>query len=621
MSIQLNQRLSQWKVVEEDLRRREYRFHGATMSSRDCVQHSLSLVMAAMMCDDLLASATPDRYCRLVRWCYSTAAIDADVLASALKSVKSWLCNYAESDLIDYSGFKHHFRADFPFLGDLLSPIKEEVISFLRRRDALSFRVLNQFLSFSSRLTYRDTDLKEEAIVNYIDDEARLSAQSYDSGRLRLLNRIMREWLREFSYDGFTPSHGNGAVAGLHSKSIAAKYRDMQSSPSLEQFLRYYCGDDATWVPLRNPQRLDRTCQVTFVPKSTSSLRTISMEPATLMYFQQGLWKLVDRHISSHPHLRRCLRIHDQSYNKRLAGVGSADRTLATIDLSSASDSVTWELVRAVFAGTRLLPGLLATRSTHAILPDGHRIELSKFAPMGSALCFPIECLVFACICEYCARTFWGTLRQQAYSVYGDDIVVSSDLAPYVRDVLTELGFRVNSSKSFLDVRLPFRESCGGEFFRGVDVTPLRISRKFFPSDELVDKGQISPDLFASYCSLANNADKYGFRLLRAWVIQKLLLLPIQYRPIFSEDGLTGIFSSQPTNYHLKRRYKQDWQEDVVCCGSVRTKFAPPVAADEHIRLHEWLRSNSDRLVREDASIAQITDCVTILSVAHVPVG
>jgi hypothetical protein len=57
--------------------------------------------------------------------------------------------------------------------------------------------------------------------------------------------------------------------------------------------------------------------------------------------------------------------------------------------------------------------------------------------------------------------------------VYGDDIIVRSDFADTAIQVLESVGLRVNTNKSF--VHSLFRESCGGEYYNGWDVTPVRL--------------------------------------------------------------------------------------------------------------------------------------------------
>jgi hypothetical protein len=106
---------------------------------------------------------------------------------------------------------------------------------------------------------------------------------------------------------------------------------------------------------------------------------------------------------------------------------------------------------------------------------------------MGSALCFPIEAMVFLTVVYYGIEqelkrrltlkdimSFKGKVR-----VYGDDIIIPVDYVRSVNDALRLFGFKVNVNKSFWNGK--FRESCGGDYYDGSDVTPVRV-RRTFPS-------------------------------------------------------------------------------------------------------------------------------------------
>jgi hypothetical protein len=56
-------------------------------------------------------------------------------------------------------------------------------------------------------------------------------------------------------------------------------------------------------------------------------------------------------------------------------------------------------------------------------------------------------------------------------AVFGDDLVVPVDCRELLVETLEVLHFKVNVHKSFWGAN--FRESCGVDSFRGVDVTPV----------------------------------------------------------------------------------------------------------------------------------------------------
>jgi hypothetical protein len=140
---------------------------------------------------------------------------------------------------------------------------------------------------------------------------------------------------------------------------------------------------------------------------------------------------------------------------------------------------------------------VLSTRTTAAELPSGERILLKKFATMGSALCFPMESMVFCTIVYMAIAKARGeylpsheTLKslEGKVSVYGDDIIVPREYTQPVISLLETFGLKVNRSKSFSDSH--FRESCGAEWYDWHDVSIVR-TRKRLPdnrqhTDEIV---------------------------------------------------------------------------------------------------------------------------------------
>jgi hypothetical protein len=165
---------------------------------------------------------------------------------------------------------------------------------------------------------------------------------------------------------------------------------------------------------------------------------------------------------------------HDQSLGWERAKRGSVSGDYSTLDLSSASDTVSLELVR------RLLPPdwfelLMSVRAPLYKWDEvgpiaGGLRSYEKFSSMGNGYTFPLESLIFAAIVRAVCRRASVPFD---YAVYGDDIVCPSSVAPAVVVALEALGFVPNKTKSFIDG--PFRETCGKDFYRGYDVRPWFI--------------------------------------------------------------------------------------------------------------------------------------------------
>lgn len=187
----------------------------------------------------------------------------------------------------------------------------------------------------------------------------------------------------------------------------------------------------------------------------------------------------------------------------------------ATIDLSNASDSVSWRLVKQLCKRIPLLRYLYGSRSNCTML-NGIIHHFDKFAPMGSALCFPIESVLFASVVELAHRKHYGQASQghlSGCSVYGDDIIVPAELYQLVVDILESLGFMVNVAKSFSSG--PYYESCGVEYLYGMRINTIRHPRCL-----LGIPGQTSPEQVDVITDLANSLLQFGCFTARRALLQ-----------------------------------------------------------------------------------------------------
>lgn len=237
---------------------------------------------------------------------------------------------------------------------------------------------------------------------------------------------------------------------------------------------------------------------LTAVPKTQATPRLIAIEPTVMQYIQQAIMAPLVQNIESNSVSRSFTAFTDQRPNQALAKKGSKDGSLATLDLSEASDRVANWLVEDLFSDyPHFLEGIQACRSTRCQLPSGSVMQIQKFASMGSALTFPIEAMVFTTVALTgilrstntpptlaSIKKLFGQVR-----VYGDDIIVPVDKAEAVIDTLETFGFKVNRSKSFWTG--PFRESCGKEYFHGNDVSIVKV-RERFPSSSRSAKEMVS---------------------------------------------------------------------------------------------------------------------------------
>lgn len=210
-----------------------------------------------------------------------------------------------------------------------------------------------------------------------------------------------------------------------------------------------------------------------FVPKNAKTYRSIVIEPILNSFAQKGVGTYLKRKLRESG-----VDLRDQERNKRLAWKGSISNCLATVDLSSASDTISREVV------ATLLPldwySFLSRFRTGRVEYKGAVIALEKFSSMGNAFTFELETLIFWSLAmSVCEHLKLGT---NDVATYGDDIILPTAGYSLLVEVLQFLGFSVNTRKSFVDG--PFRESCGADWYLGHDIRPY-YQRKLVTAESL----------------------------------------------------------------------------------------------------------------------------------------
>lgn len=386
-----------------------------------------------------------------------------------------------------------------------------------------------------------------DALVGDCDLGANIGVKDH----ITLMKRIIWRILCNYNPLDIRPCHGSGATACRTANED--KWHKLRYYPKLDRVYSYsdyffyslthLCDE---YSKLEDSVNSDPYARVVLVPKDARGPRIISCEPAELMYIQQGLMRKLYEILESHPLTKGYINFTDQTINRNLARSSSTDGKYCTIDLSDASDRVSLELVRQVFPAN-WFEGLDACRSEFTRLPDGRMVKLNKFAPMGSACCFPVEALVFWASCQ---ATFQRLRLKSEAFVYGDDIMVESFLGTHVMQDLELIGLLVNKHKSF--TRGFFRESCGGDYYNSYDVTPVRV-RKFL--------GQ-SRTSIARDADLANNfIAKFGEEA--ALPIVKLIDRENGYifpRTLLDLPGTIRLNACDSNDVHFKKRWNKSLQ-------------------------------------------------------------
>lgn len=368
----------------------------------------------------------------------------------------------------------------------------------------------SQLSAMLKKYPYEDTSTaqkaREVAVRKFDDAEKRCQRYNLRFRRVfapsfrNLPIDKMRRWIQYVL--GETPdltkiysgcSFGPGASVGVHgnSTSMLRKYlaEKWTCTPAALPFaVSALAQDQHVWeliLPSRNGHfcldiedfrkevqdrvRLVQHNKIAFVPKTALVDRTIAIEPLLNGYLQKGVDLFMRQRLK-----RVGIDLTDQTVNQRLAREGSyPDQSdpFITIDLSSASDSISSEVVR------KLLPPDWFNFLNHIRSPmyelDGVERRYHKFVSMGNGFCFPLETLIFASVCQACQVS--GTDR--SFIVYGDDIIVRRSVGRKVLTILKALGFRHNPKKTFFEG--PFRESCGADWYEGRDIRPLGLDYRF----------------------------------------------------------------------------------------------------------------------------------------------
>jgi len=465
-----------------------------------------------------------------------------------------------------FLSFKRH--AGLPqFLGGFLELVFNRETGFLLSDPSIhAIFAVHQFTSMFGKVAGMCSDERvKDAWVGFVEceksvreaDFARSLTDVEDFNRISslLFRDVFTSVDRKVYERTLIPKHGPGATA--EKLTANAKYRSLEWTERLDAVFPFeeYVFPNLGWyqhyskVDILEPGA-ERPVRVVAVPKTSKTPRIIAIEPTCMQYAQQGLLEALTEEIQGIDYLRNLLGNLDQEPNRILARKGSIDRSLATLDLSEASDRVSNQLVRGMLSRwPHLQEAVDACRSRKADVPDHGVIRLAKFASMGSALCFVMEGIVFTTIVFMALeRELKRPLTRKDVEssvgrvrVYGDDIIVPVHMVNRTVELLEAFGLKVNSGKSFWTGS--FRESCGGDFYAGQDITPVRV-RKEIPSsrkqaDEIVSTVALRNLLF----------DKGGFEGSVEYLDRILVkLLPVYPEVPRNSPGL-GRWSHSPIEW------------------------------------------------------------------------
>lgn len=209
------------------------------------------------------------------------------------------------------------------------------------------------------------------------------------------------------------------------------------------------------------------------VPKAWDKRRTILKNSVLGGFYSAGLGDYMVHLLKTRPIIRKGNKFTGLNLNriaeKHRIWIKKYSRCLdhVTADLSAASDSFTWSLMCKLFPRDWLRAMNLGRVPMVKI--GGRVYNTVSFMTMGVGFTFPAQTLAFRAILQAIKDLSKSKGR---ISSFGDDLIYPTVMHPMVVSVLQDAGFILNKEKTF--VEQPFRESCGADFYDGVDVRPFQ---------------------------------------------------------------------------------------------------------------------------------------------------
>jgi len=245
--------------------------------------------------------------------------------------------------------------------------------------------------------------------------------------------------------------------------------------------------------------------ELSFVPKNAKTHRAITIETDLNIFVQKGIGSVMKR---------KLLNIGIDTKNQWLVNRNLVSRAwhdgLCTIDLSSASDTISFNLVKLFIPNDWF--ELLCWARPEFSMYKGKKFPLQKFSGMGCGFTFELETLIFHSILLACKEL---RKSKQPVSTFGDDMICGLDIMNDVIDTLSFLGLKVNGDKSY--GKSSFHESCGADYFRHVSVRPFYLRYGNFDHEEKLCL-YLYCNLLRRYASHRNGGYTCDGRFLPAWL-------------------------------------------------------------------------------------------------------
>jgi hypothetical protein len=446
-----------------------------------------------------------------------------------------------------------------------------------------------------------------------------------DKVLLTQARRLVRRVLGVVDPRAGLPKHGPGAVATGEIQS--EKHNFVRYYERLAAFFPYdswfYLNAAHLAEDLEGLQRLESqeagTAKVVLVPKDSRGPRLISCEPLEYQWIQQALMGLIVEACETNRLTRGKVNFTYQTVNQTKALEGSDIETFfrySTLDMKDASDLVSLELVKALVPDV-WFEALYASRSPATKMPDGSVVQLRKFAPMGSAVCFPVEALVFWAL-SVSAQIVHGVSQATAVNetfVYGDDIICLTRNQEYIRQHLPSFGLKLNDDKCC--TAGPFKESCGVDAFYGIDVTPARVRSVYGIGSKA--------SYIASYVAYSNEFYKRNMLAASAYLEYHLNAVKRVGIPVVSDPNPSGLAFvrqdySMPELLNINKRrlrYNRIFHKLEVSTWAVKSQSIMTETGNSYAFLLRLLVEKEREAAEADIMTAGVTRVTGKYPIAH----
>jgi len=418
--------------------------------------------------------------------------------------------------------------------------------------DPLGFALDYQSVKFLSKYPYLPTGIDTRAVAyekfEQSEDRCRETNERFRKrvdGEIFLphVERVLSHAQRKISLIlGGVPKladldfrFGPGAAFGVRGETSAYNKvaSDFECTHALAGIIPNFLAEFPGWVRSKAESLSTRKptvmvvpgSQLSFVPKDAKTDRPICIEPLLNGLYQKGVGSFLRTRLRRHG-----VNLDDQGVNQKLAS-RAVTAKLATIDFSSASDTVAYSLV------LDLLPidwvEFLDVARSPCFLWEGVWRNFQKFSSMGNAYTFELETLIFyALACASCEVLGIEYQTGENLSVYGDDVIIPQAAFDLFQEVCVVCGFELNEEKSFHNGL--FFESCGHDYYNGYQVRPFLFTKRLETLGEAFYAANIvrrSTARLSGVPSTSNDGkgNLVGQRLhgVRLWIVRRI---PERYR-------------------------------------------------------------------------------------------